>query len=124
MNKCYWEQKYFKIDDVILTCFNISFYYGEDKTYIIDFESFDEFYEFAKQKKMYLCEPKISLIGNRYVQINGWGKTAIITEKKFPKITYYEQYREFNPTVEQAMHYLTVQQFKEYMGGDLFEKKY
>lgn len=117
MNKCYWIQRYFKINDKIISCFNTDFYYGEDKTHTINFESFDELYEFAKQKKMWLCEPKTTLIrNNKYVQINSWERTEIITEKKFPRITYLEKYKEYKPTVEEAMKHLTVEQFKEYVG--------
>ena len=125
MNKCYWVYEYFVINGKKVPYAFPYFYYGDKNTYEIDFSSFDGLYKFAKKYHHPACEACTSLIRKRkYVRFpTDFDSAYHITEKNFPKIKYIKEYKEYKPTVEDAMRHLTIEQFKEYAGFSINEEE-
>lgn len=122
MNKCYWYNQYYIIDkQKYFLNFSDSFSYCNKQTTKLEINTFDELFKMAFENRIPRCKygvTKFSL--KKYVNIHyAWpcdNEMFHITEEKFTPIIFVDEYREFTPTVEQAMKYLTIEQFKEYAG--------
>lgn len=117
--KCYWVDTYFTIDGKKIE-YNLPYFaYGVDKSKIIDFETFDELYIFVKNLSDPCCYVGKTVFRKRLVYLSYlFEGSEHITEKNFDKykIQYVKKYREYKPTVKEAIEFLTVDQFKEYSG--------
>lgn len=118
MNKCYWVYEYFIVNGEKVKYAFPYFYYGNKESFSITFSSFNELYDFAKEYHHPACEPCTSIIRKiKYVRFPKDYNTAYhITAKNFSEIKYIKEYKEYKPTVKEAMEHLTVEQFKEYAG--------
>ena len=116
MNKCYWVKEFFIINHETISYYVPHFYYGEDKTKTIEFHSFEELYDFAKITNRLDCEIRKNIFGREYIRFLDDYGFFNVSKKNFSSVTFARKFEEFKPTVEQAMKYLTVEQFKEYAG--------
>lgn len=117
---CYWYYQYFYVDGEKIDYFLPGFRYGEYESESYKFQSFDELYSYA-EKHPGQCEAKVSFFTKkRKVYINTFFEPGVtITEKNFSDVKIVHEYKPFNPTVKEAIEYLTVEQFKEYAGFSL-----
>lgn len=123
IKKCYWVKEYYTIDGEIYFINTIpAFTYCEEQDdIVIEIKSFEELVELAEENKIRVEDIGTTFFRNRTkIFFAGELYPRSITEKNFEPFTFTIWFREFVPTMEQAMKYLTVEQFKEYVGDCTF----
>lgn len=126
MGKCYWFNCYYLYNGKRYYP-NIyhGFYYGTDKSHKEYFNSFDELYDYAHISTD-LKYGEGFITKKRYVVLPDYSSFSLydgieISEKNFKPVTFIKEYIEFTPSVQEAMRWLNVEQFKEYAGLDVLK---